>query len=189
MTRDSAHKLSGARTAWGIRLLRAEMRSRLVLPAPFGIVFLAFVLIMVVSCAGKTGFVKVTAIPWKDEHASVGFLVKNWLDYHISYNGLKTDQPRGILFDPKNDDRKITGKRWYPFEDGKTLSDMIGWISSFSRSYPLVQKILGPKDRLFGYIFCDPHYQVPVRALDGKTIRIFELHYETEFRFPPFQFY
>lgn len=144
---------------------------------PISILFAMLLVSMIAGCAGKAGFVKVSAIPRRDRQVTIETLKEKWKDYHISYNGVTKDQPKGLLFDPKDDDGKIVGKWWYPVEDEKTLADMISWIKAFSQSYPIVQKISGPNNQVFGYVYGDPNYQVFAKALDAKTVRIFELQF------------
>ena len=52
-----------------------------------------------------------------------------------------------------NDDRTLTGEKWVKVEDKETLSELIGWMKSYTEYYPQIWRILGPNNEFFGYLF------------------------------------
>ena len=55
-------------------------------------------------------------------------LRENWEEYTIYYSGRWDSRPAAIMFDPKNDDKKLVGDSWHKIEDQETLSETISTI-------------------------------------------------------------
>ena len=84
---------------------------------------------------------------------TVQVLAENWQDYHISYSGFSIDRPLGLLFDPKNDDKTIVSEHWTKIQNGKTVSNVIGWMETFGGRRARLYRIYGADDQFYGYIF------------------------------------
>lgn len=104
---------------------------------------------------------------------TIGALVKNWKDYHVSYAGVRVSLPNAILFDPKNDNKTITlHKYWAPVEDQETLGDLLSWINLFKWSGPpRLYTIIGPDNRIFGYLYA-LYNDAIIEIIDENTIWI-----------------
>jgi hypothetical protein len=103
-------------------------------------------------------------------------LRENWQNYHILYAGLEPNVPSALIFDRKDDDRKIIGERWWELRDAKALSDTIEWIQQQINGpyYPIVYKIIGPDNHLYGYMFTAWNHAV-MRQVDEKTLSVLDL--------------
>ena len=142
------------------------------------LVIIFFVLLSFLSgCLGSYG--KIRPQSGKGETLTIDDLEKNWIDYTIHYAGLSANRPLGVMFDPKNDGKTLlpgSNDRWKKIEDKKTLSEVIGWIKvqGFSDYNPMLYKVLGPDDKLYGYLFCG-HSDVTVEIFDDRTMFVNDL--------------
>ena len=106
---------------------------------------------------------------------TIAALSENWSDYNIYYAGFHPEQAKGILFDPKNDDKKLVpvSDEWVKVMDKKTLDTLVHWIAD-SRMYSgRLLKILGPDTQFFGYLYL--HLDEPytgARIVDKNTIEM-----------------
>jgi hypothetical protein len=122
---------------------------------------------------GKLGFPQTT-----EPKMTLDQLVENWKDYDVYYSGVWEGYVYGVMFDPKNDDRKLVGHKWWePVETQEDLAQMIRWINSFPFE-PQLWKILSPDNRLHGFIYTFRH-PVMIKVIDDRTLWVDEL------TFPP----
>jgi hypothetical protein len=101
-------------------------------------------------------------------------LVKNWEAYDIYYAGLSDDTPAALLFDPRNDDKTLSGKRWKKVEDQKLLASMVDFIQKYTLFDPRLYSIVGPDHQVYGYVF-SPTNEVRLKVVDEKTIYVYEV--------------
>ena len=151
-----------------------------------GIVVLIFALIM--GCAGNYGIFK--RITGSESKATKRELIDNWSDYNILliYN-TGNNPPRlvAIIFDAKNDDKKILVKSnrsmvkvkdqemWSEVVKEQTRSDgefVLIWGSSQDTAYTGVQEIWGPDNQLYGFtIYQERKVELQrVELVDNNTI-------------------
>ncbi|MGD9038635.1 MAG: hypothetical protein PVH82_03280 [Desulfobacteraceae bacterium] len=122
---------------------------------------------------GKLGFPQTT-----EPKMTLDQLVENWKDYDIYYSGVWEGYVYGVMFDPKNDDRKLVGHEWWaPVQTQEDLAQMIRLINSFPFE-PQLWKILSPDNRLHGFIYTFRH-PVMIKVIDDRTLWVDEL------TFPP----
>lgn len=121
---------------------------------------------------GCAGYGKITARPW-GETVKIGDLASNQDGYDIYYAGWYTVYPPCLIFDPKDDGRKLVGDTWYKAEDPDWISDQISWIKSFSQSFPTIQRIYGPDNGVYGFLYCDGGFRTVAKVVDESTIYIF----------------
>lgn len=132
------------------------------------------------GCASMIpGYGKLWPQPMRSERVAIEQLVENWEDYVIHYAGLNVGNPAGIMFDPKDDDRTLTGEKWVKIEDEETLLELIGWMKSYTEFYPQIWRILGPNNEFFGYLFY-PSYRmyadnVVIKVIDDKTMYVYDV--------------
>jgi len=131
---------------------------------------IALVLVFLIS--GCAGYGKIRRQPSRGERITIEQLEENWQDYTVSYNGLKVSTPKGIMFDPKNNETTLVGDTWIKVEDKKTVSEVIGWIKNYTQFNPQVWTILGPDDRLYGYLFY-PGGQVVIKVVNDTTMSVY----------------
>ena len=136
-----------------------------------GIKFLIFV--MFIGCHENYGIIRIPSD--NDNKMTLVELKENWQDYSV-YRGYRwATRPAAIMFDPKDNDKKLVGDRWYLIEDEETLSQSIREIQAWFDvdDYTAVGLMEGPDNEVFGYIY--PAYRVPVRMIDERTLYVSRL--------------
>ncbi len=143
------------------------------------LVLIAALLIGFVSgCSTVKGYGKLDYPQRTEPKMTLGQLVKNWQDYGVYYSGVWEGYVYGVMFDPKNDERKLVGHEWWaPVETQEDLHQMILRIDAFPAE-PQLWKILSPDDQLHGFIYTFRH-PVLVKVIDDQTLWVDEL------TFPP----
>ena len=126
-----------------------------------------------------TGYGKLRPQPMRGHAVAIGELEENWKDYVIHYAGFNVGNPAGIMFDPKDDHRTLTGEKWVKVEDKETLSELIGWMKTYTEFNPQVWRISGPNNEFFGYLFY-PSYRthldnVVIKVIDDKTMYVYDV--------------
>jgi len=115
----------------------------------------------------------------KGNKVTIEMLEKKWEDYVIRYAGLSVGNPAGIMFDPRNDMRTLTGDKWIKVEDKDTLSELIGWMKTYTEFNPQIWRILGPDNEFFGYLFYPAYLmhadKIVIRAVDDTTMYIYDV--------------
>jgi hypothetical protein len=133
---------------------------------------IAFISIM--GCSGSYGKLKNQSRA--DSKVTQQELIENWSDYHIWFKSAV------IVFDPKNDDRKILlGGNWGTVKDQETWTEIVkanttshGNISPVWASYSMtgVREIWSPDNHLYGYIIHQRQDLVSVKLVDENTMRL-----------------
>jgi len=121
-----------------------------------------------------TGYGKIRPQPWHGERVTIQELQKNWEDYTIHYAGLSLGTVAGIMFDPNNDNRTLTGEKWVKVEDQETLAELIGWMKTYTGYNPQIWRILGPDDQFYGYLHY-PDDQAVVKVVNDTTMYMYDL--------------
>ena len=134
------------------------------------IVLISISLFFIAGCAPLKGSGKI----WTEHKVTIRDLERDWKDYAVYYAGLSEENAAALMFDFKNDDRKLLGKRWTEVKDKKTLSMIIGWIQTYTRYGPSVWKILGPDNHLFGYVFA-PQTPITMKVIDDHTLYVYDV--------------
>ena len=151
-----------------------------------GIVVLIFALIM--GCAGNYGMFKRKT--GSESKATKRELIDNWSDYDILLiyqTGYKPPRLIAIIFDAKNDDKKILvesnrsmvkvtdQEMWSEVVREHTTSDgefVLVWGSWQESASTGVQEIWGPDNQLYGFTIYQEHEVVldRVELVDKNTI-------------------
>jgi hypothetical protein len=130
------------------------------------------------GCSTVKGYGKLDYPQRTEPKMTLDQLVKNWQDYHVYYSGVWEGYVYGVMFDPKNDDRKLVGHKWWaPVETQEDLHQMILRIDAFPFE-PQLWKILSPDNHLYGFIYTF-RYPVMIKVVDDRTLWVDEL------TFPP----
>ena len=135
----------------------------------------AFVLMFIMS--GCLGYGKIRSQSGYGDDITIAKLKENWRDYTVYYAGYAVNNPSGIMFDPKNDDKKLLpSDRWTKIEDQETLAEVISWIKiqNSYNVYPRLYRILGPEDQLYGYLF-SALSQLVTKVVDDKALWVYDL--------------
>ena len=144
---------------------------------------IAFVFIM--SCSGSYRK-KIQTINSKVTHQE---LINNWSDYNISYHDRSWFGLTVIVFDPKNDDKKIlVGTHWKTVKDQKTWTEFAKANTTSDGNFKLtsgrntptqtsettgVLEILGPDNRKYGFFIRQERMDfVYARRVDENTLRV-----------------
>ena len=132
-----------------------------------GIVILIFVFIM--GCSGGYGNLRTQTD--HQEKMTLAELRENWEDYTIYYSYRWASKPSAIMFDLKNDDKKLVGDNWHVIEDQKALSETIH-IIQLQYDHCHVDMIEGPDNQFFGYIYYPHWLNLPVNVVDERTLYV-----------------
>ena len=132
-----------------------------------GMVILIFVFIM--GCSGTNG--KIVKQTGTEDKMTLAELRENWEEYTIYYSYRWDSRPSAIMFDPKNNDKKLVGDSWYKIEDQETLSETIRIIQDFY-DYAKVEVIKGPDNQFFGYMYYPYYLRIPVKMVDERTLYV-----------------
>ena len=155
-----------------------------------GILILIFTFIM--GCSGNSGTLKTQSE--SDSRVTRQELIDNWSDYHISF------RTTAIVFDPKNDDRKILlggkkGWHWAKIKDQETWTEFAetnitsdGDIIPVRANDPMnaaidvgfmtgVREIWGSDNQLYGFIITQEMDTVSIKLVDDNTLRLWYYRY------------
>ena len=139
----------------------------------FGMIFIVFIIL---GCSGD--YAKIKTLTASESKVTQQHLIDNWSDYTIWLRSTV------VVFDPKNDDRKIlVGSNWGTVNDQATWEGIVkanttahGNISPIWANYSMtrVREIRSPDAQLlFGYIIHQQGDLVSARPVDVNTMRLF----------------
>jgi hypothetical protein len=149
------------------------MKARHFLYASIGLIVAANLML---GCSLIKGYGIIRLASEQGEGMTIQKLQENWKDYHVSYAGNSPGVPAGIMFDPKDDGRELVGDTWTRVKDGKTVSEIISWISTYTGFYPRLHVVLGPDKQLFGYIFYPwGSGDIVAKLIDERTLYVYDL--------------
>lgn len=137
------------------------------------------VVIFIISLTGCANTVKYqfesspSYTPTDGSRTTIAVLSQRWTDYDIYYSGVNLEHARGILFDPKNDAKKLVpkGDDWSKVEDSETYDRLITWVAGTGEYDGRLFRILYPDDQFVGYLYLniDQSY-TGARVVDENTI-------------------
>ena len=131
-------------------------------------------LLLFTGCAMTQGVAMLGAPESHGQRVTLQDLVKNWQDYTIYYAGQTPDIPAALLFDPKNDNKKLEGKWWERVKDKETLTSMVSFIKNYTNYSPHLYSIVGPGGVVYGYVF-SPTNDVLVKVLNANTLYVYNV--------------
>ncbi|MFH1932285.1 MAG: hypothetical protein ABIN18_11945 [Pseudomonadota bacterium] len=148
-------------------------------------IFLALLAIVSASIiSGCSGYGKIRLQSRYGDDVTIEKLQENLPDYTIYYAGYAVNNPSGIMFDPKNNDKTLQPSgRWTKLDDKESVIEVISWIKIQDSSYyyPRLYRILGPDDQFYGYLYSAWNHLL-TKVVDGKTLWVYDLpdppHYE-----------
>jgi len=149
--------------------------------------YIRIALMAVVSASiisGCSGYGKIRLQSRYGDDVTIEKLQENLPDYTVYYAGYAVNNPSGIMFDPKNDNKTLMpSDRWTRLDDKESVIEVISWIKIQDSSYyyPRLYRILGPDDQFYGYLFSAWDHLL-TKVVDGKTLWVYDLpdppHYE-----------
>ncbi len=123
------------------------------------------------GCASwQKNYGKLKSLPKSEGEVIIRDLIDKWEDFDIYYAYSGTPYSVGIMFDPKNNDTALVGNMWKKVTDKQTLLETVKWI----RHDRLLNEILGPDDRFYGYLYYSYGY-VTLKMVGDKKIYVFNL--------------
>jgi len=148
--------------------------------------------IIVFGCASwQKNYGKLRILTESKNEVTIQDLIDKWDDYNIFYSDNYEESnvrtPLGIMFDPKNNDTKLVGDRWYKVADQKTLIELTKWIYPTTQYEPWLNEILGPDGRFYGYLYYSYGF-VTLKMVGDKMMYVFNLeepHHEEGDGEPP----
>jgi hypothetical protein len=110
------------------------------------------------------------------QELTIEMLTTNWQNYDVYWTGLSEMKPTAILFDPKNDERTLAFERdnWSKVKNEDALSMVVGGSQANWVFYPVLYRLLGPDDGLYGYIYTG-YWSVVTKPVDQKTLWVYNL--------------
>lgn len=128
-------------------------------------------LLFAFACATLQGGPRFHAIPHRDKGEILEDLKKNRTAYSISYGGGSVGLTSALIFDPRDDGRRLTGNRYVAVEDKETLERLISVIESYLIFTPTLYRIYGPEGEFFGFVFT-AHYRPFPGMVDDRTLSL-----------------
>ena len=126
---------------------------------------------------GCAGYGKVKLQSGAGDKVTVQALIENSGDYNIYYSGYSTNNPFGVMFDPKKDDKTLTpSKGWTKVKGQEIVSKIVSEIRNHAFSWytPRVYRIFDPDDQFYGYLFTGRRHVV-AKVVDKKTLFVHRL--------------
>jgi hypothetical protein len=134
-------------------------------------------LLAVIVISGCSDYGKLKNQPPYGEQVTIQDLVENLNDYTVYYSGYAVNNPSGILFDPKDDNKiLVLSNRWIKFEAQEEVLEVVSWIKiqDFPHGYPGLYRILGLDNEVYGYLFTGWNHLV-AKSIDKKTLFVYDL--------------
>lgn len=130
-----------------------------------------FILITIVlGCAAVMPSFRLKTVPRSEQKAALEDLAKNWQSYDVYSDG-PVNSTSALIFDPKEDDRRLLGYQYVRVETGKNLRAALTWIDYYIQFDPRLYKVFDETGAFYGYVFIALHSPSP-RRVDEKTLML-----------------
>ena len=155
-------RIAGASYYWGRIIMNAK-----------GFVGIAiFIFAFVLGCVGTYG--KINKQAAGENQVSLAELRDNWDEYDIYFGRRSNRYADAIMFDPKNNNTRLTGDSWIKIEDQDTLDETINDLHRIY-SWAGVYQIEGENNQIFGYMYYPGYFHVSVSIVDERTLYVSSL--------------
>ncbi len=134
--------------------------------------FVGIILILPISTWAFFGsYGKLRVQPRGPEKVTIEMLEERWEDYDVYFAGPWIGRPSAVMFDPKDDDRKLVPHKWWvPVKKKEDLLQVVSGVKVGQVSFwPIVWRILGPDDQHYGYMYTAWQH-VLIKVVDDKTL-------------------
>lgn len=137
----------------------------------FGMVFIC--ILVSTSCASsKRGKLLRETGP----SVTVDQVVDSWEDYNVYWYGSNFTWVRGILFDPKDDERVLTAEGWERVDDEDSFNRLLSEDLNIRHRRGRFYRVLGPEDQFFGYLIVTRDHPSPgTKMIDENTLNVFPI--------------
>lgn len=144
-----------------------------------GIIVAVVAALIIISWAAPTlaGWGKTRDQRGYGEKSTLQELLDNWEKYDIYYSGYAINNPSGIIFDLKNDNRILKpSDRWTKIEDKAAVAEVISWIriQDYPGYYPGLYDVMGSGNELYGYLY-SVYYHLFAKEIGGNTMFVYDL--------------
>lgn len=109
---------------------------------------------------------RLETIPRSDQRAMLEDLTKNWRLYDVYSDGPVTSTS-ALVFDPKNDDRRLTGFQYVKVESRGHVQSAVNWIDSYVQYDPRLYRVFDEEGAFYGWVYIALHRPVPRRVDEG----------------------
>lgn len=144
-------------------------------------IFIVMVLVLMISGCATYGTLQMESrSPYRgkaeyNNRMTIDKLVGHWQDYDVYYAGYKASRATGVLFDPKNDNRKLTNGWWQKINDKETLMYVLKWLGLRRGLYSnSLYKMIGPDGQFYGYVYT-PFYHLVFKSVGNETMYVYNL--------------
>ena len=134
--------------------------------------FVGMILILPIATWAFFGsYGKLRVQPRGPERVTIEMLEERWEDYDVYFAGPWIGRPSAVMFDPKDDDRKLVPHKWWvPVKKKEDLLEVVSGVKVGQASFwPIVWRILGPDNQFYGYLYT-PWRHVVIKVVDNKTL-------------------
>ena len=151
--------------------MTADIRYRILLVTSMALVF------FIAGCASEgKGRGRIIGESSRGEKVTIEQLTEDFAKYDVYYSGVKPTAADSVLFCPKEGDTKITPDKWWiKVKDQAELKNIVKWmnrITYYHKNLPTVQLVLGPKSRLFGYVY-SYDFQIETRLISETDLIVY----------------
>jgi hypothetical protein len=119
------------------------------------------------GCATSGGN-RYEALSWSDEGRTFEEIEKNWRDYDIYSDG-PVGTTSAVIFDPKNDDRKLIGDGYIKLEDERSVDMAVDTIRAYVQFHPKLYRITDDQGRFYGFVYI-AYYMPSAGRIDERTL-------------------
>lgn len=118
------------------------------------------------------GIVRLQQTPRDVQGEKLEDLLARWEAHDVYATVWRGAQVRAIIFDPKDDGKKIIPDRWVKVQRKEELSRFLAHMEAGQS--PRLFSILGPQESFFGYIYT-VNFDIQTQMVDEETIRVYEI--------------
>jgi len=113
---------------------------------------------------------RLQVVPRSDQRAVLEELTKNWQNYDVYSDG-PVNSTSALVFDPKNDDRRLVGFQYVKVESRRNLQSAVNWIDSYVDFDPRLYRIFDEEGAFYGWVYIALHRPAP-RRVDERTLML-----------------
>ena len=133
------------------------------------------ILFIIAGCAGHG---KLVLPPANETDDVLAHLLSQSDQYLVHYHGYSNRLVSGLLFDPKEDDKRIQpqGAMWQETSDKEEIASIANIIlgAKYPSYFPIVYRITGPNGNFYGYLVTGWTH-LTIQSVDDQTLRVFGL--------------
>jgi hypothetical protein len=145
---------------------KCDIRKISFLILPFLLVF------SFLSCSANYG--RIVAQWGPGNKKTIRDLAADWDKYLVYYAGPSFSFPSAVIFDPKEDGRKLIPDKWLLVKDRAQLDEIVEWLEFTPIFKPILFTILGPDGKPYGYLYSHKP-DVLIKAIGNDTLWVSDI--------------